>query len=376
VSRPDQPVIEVRVTRRGQAGLSLDVSLRLGCEIGVLFGPSGSGKTTLLRLISGLSTPDSGRVRLGDTTLFDSERRIDEPLRRRKIGMIFQDDRLFPHLSVAANIRYGLKGWPRAQADLRMSEVTALCGVEHLLNRWSETLSGGERQRVGLARALAPRPRLLLCDEPVSALDLVNRHALIKHLRAVQLTLAIPMIYVTHSPSEALALGSRLFLLDHGKIVAEGPPLEVLSTAGRATDGGVQWEDVRNVFPACVARQEPQRGATHLKLDDGPELIVPFFNRDPGARLLVQVRADDILVARKPIDGLSARNQIEGTIEALVRHGPEAEAVVRTGRLTWIVSLVAPAVEQLELHPGATIHMIIKSRSCHVVDNGRSTPDE
>jgi len=374
VTPPDELVIEARVTRRVHPGLSLDVSLRLGCEIGVLFGPSGSGKTTLLRLIAGLSTPDRGRIRLGDTTLFDAENHIDQPLRRRKIGMIFQDDRLFPHLSVAANIRFGLKGWPRQEAGVRMSDVTALCGVEHLLDRAPETLSGGERQRVGLARALAPRPRLLLCDEPVSALDLANRHALIEQLRAVQRTLAIPMIYVTHSPTEALALGSRLFLMEHGNIVAQGPPLDVLSTARRAPAGSIPWEDIRNVFPACVAGHVPEHGATHLKLDDGPDLIVPFFDRGSGARLLVEVRADDILLARQPLGGLSARNQIPGTVERLVRHGPEAEALIRTGGLTWIVSLVAPAVEQLDLHPQSSIHMIIKARSCHVVDNRDSSP--
>ena len=145
--------------------------------------------------------------------------------------MIFQDDCLFPHLNVAANIRFGLKGWPREQADARLAEVAALCGVEHLLERRPETLSGGERQRVGLARALAPRPRLLLCDEPVSALDLANRHALLDGLRAVQRAEGIPMLYVTHSPAEAIALGSRLFLLEEGRIVAEGPPLDVLSAA-------------------------------------------------------------------------------------------------------------------------------------------------
>ena len=145
--------------------------------------------------------------------------------------MIFQDDWLFPHLNVAANIRFGLKGWRRDEAEARLAEVAALCGVEQLLDRQPETLSGGERQRVGLARALAPRPRLLLCDEPVSALDLANRHALLERLRAVQRAVAIPMLYVTHSPAEAIALGSRLFLLEEGRIVAEGPPLDVLATS-------------------------------------------------------------------------------------------------------------------------------------------------
>ena len=179
-------VLDVHLRHRIHPGLTLEVELRLGREVGVVFGPSGAGKTSLLRLIAGLTRPDSGRVRLGDDTLFDATRGIDRRLRDRRIGMIFQDDRLFPHLSVAANIRFGLKGWRREEADARSAEVAAMCGVERLMDRSPETLSGGERQRVGLARALAPRPRLLLCDEPVSALDLTNRHAMVRRLRDVQ----------------------------------------------------------------------------------------------------------------------------------------------------------------------------------------------
>jgi len=372
VSAPTGEILDVRVLHRVHPALSLDVSLRLGREIGVVFGPSGAGKTTLLRLIAGLTTPESGHVQLEGTTLFDTLRRIDQPLRRRRIGMIFQDDCLFPHLNVAANIRFGLKAWGRDQSGARLAEVAALCGVERLLDRLPATLSGGERQRVGLARALAPRPRLLLCDEPVSALDLANRHALLERLRAAQRSEAIPMLYVTHSPAEAIALGSRLFRLEQGRITAEGPPLDVLSKARRAQAGSIAWEDVRNVFPACILGHAPEHGATHLKLDYGPELIVPFLDGSPGTRLLVEVRADDILLARQPIGGLSARNQIPCTVERVVPRGPEAEAVVRTEGLTWIVSLVAPAVEQLELRPGAAVHMIVKARSCHLIDDGDS----
>jgi molybdate transport system ATP-binding protein len=365
-----EPVLEglnVHVVRRVHASLTLDVALRLDREIGVVFGPSGAGKTTLLRLIAGLATPDAGHVRLEGAALFDAAQRINVPLRRRQVGMIFQDDWLFPHLNAAANIRFGLKDWPRDQAAVRLAEVAALCGVERLLNRQPATLSGGERQRVGLARALAPRPRLLLCDEPVSALDLANRNALIERLRDVQRTLAIPMLYVTHSPAEAIALGSRLFLLEEGRIAAEGPPLDVLSTTRNSQDGPIPLEGVRNVFAAQVVQHVPDRSATLLALDDGPELIVSFLDRPVGTRLLVEVRADDILLARAPIGGVSARNQIQGTIEQVVSHGPEAEAVVRTAGLKWIVSLVAPAVEQLELKPGSAVHMIVKARSCHLI---------
>src|SRR5271157_5446180 len=151
-------------------------------------------------------------------------RNSDEPLRLRRIGMIFQDDLLFPHLNVAANIRFGLRGASRAERQSRLAEIAALCGVEHLLDRRPSTLSGGERQRVGLARTLAPRPRILLCDEPVSALDLPNRQTLIERLRAVQNSEGIPVLYVTHSPAEAVTVGTRLFLLERGRVLAEGPP--------------------------------------------------------------------------------------------------------------------------------------------------------
>jgi molybdate transport system ATP-binding protein len=367
VSAPAREVLHVRLVRRVHADLTLDVEFSLGRETGVIFGPSGAGKTTLLRLIAGLATPDSGRVQLEEASLFDSRTKIDQPLRRRRVGMIFQDDCLFPHLNVAANIRFGLRGWNRTDADARLHEVAALCGVQDLLERRPETLSGGERQRVGLARALAPKPRLLLCDEPLSALDLASRHALCERLRAVQRALAIPLLYVTHSPSEALALGARLFLLDQGRIVADGTPLDVLSKARRSSSGTIPWEGIRNVFPGCVVDHAPNHGATRFQVEDGPVLLVPELERSPGTRLLVEVRADDIILARESIRGLSARNQIPGIIERLVPHGTEAEALVRTLGVTWFVSLVSPAAEQLELAPGSPVHLVIKARSCHVI---------
>jgi len=348
----------------------VDVSLGLGREIGIVFGASGAGKTTLLRLIAGLATPDSGHVRLDGAVLFDSEQGINQPLRRRRLGMIFQDDCLFPHLNVAANIRFGLKGWGRDQAADRLDEVANLCGVEKLMDRRPATLSGGERQRVGLARALAPRPGLLLCDEPVSALDLPNRHALIERLGAIQRAQEIPILYVTHSPSEAVALGTRLFLLDQGQVIVEGPALEILIAPGRALLSSIPWDGLRNVFPGRLVDDTPDQFASRIALDLGPTLIVPRLSHPPGTRVLLEVRADDIILARQPITGLSARNQLPGSVERIVHHGPEAEALVRTGGLTWIVSLIAPAVDQLELTAGLQVQMIVKSRSCQVSVEG------
>jgi molybdate transport system ATP-binding protein len=357
-------LLEVRLSRRIHDGLALDVGLELDAEIAVLFGPSGAGKTSLLRLITGLTRPDSGFVQLGPSVLYDSARKIDEPLRRRHIGLIFQDDLLFPHLNVADNICFGLKGQDRTTRATRLVEVSALCGVEHLLDRRPESLSGGERQRVGLARALAPRPRLLLCDEPVSAIDLPSRYQLIDRLRKVQQREQIAVLYVTHSPAEAIAIGTRLFFLDRGKLIAQGPPLDVLSSV-RGTSF-VHLEGVRNILTARVVAHSSSHGDSQIQLDAGPVLTVPLLDQPSGTPVLIEIRADDILLARGPISGLSARNVIAGAVERIVPHGTDAEVLVRTGGVTWIVSVVAAAALQLELSPGSDVHMIIKARSCHV----------
>ncbi len=368
MSEPSGDVLELNVVRRVHAGLSLAVSLGLGREIGVLFGPSGAGKTTLLRLIAGLSRPDSGYVRLGGVTLFDAARAIDVRLRERRVGMIFQDDLLFPHLDVAANIRFGLKGWARVQACARQDEIAALCGLEKLMGRRPDTLSGGERQRVGLARALAPRPRMLLCDEPVSALDASSRRALVEVIRTVQRAEDVPTLYVTHSPSEAIAIGTRLFRLEAGRIVAEGLPTEVLAAAQAELSDQSLWRDVRNVFTGRAHDSKPDDGESRVQLDGGPAIILPFFDHPAGARVALEIRSDDILLARHPVLGLSARNQIAGTVEQIITHGKSAEVVVRTGELRWIVSLVASAIGALELKPGSPVQMIIKARGCRVIE--------
>lgn len=363
------PPLSVQVSRRVHDGLTLDLSLELDDGIGVVFGPSGAGKSTLLRLVAGLARPDSGRIALGNDVLFDSERRINVPLRRRRLGMIFQDDLLFPHLTVAANIAFGLADEPPRRRAARLAEVADLCGVGRLLDRRPETLSGGERQRVGLARALAPRPRLLLCDEPVSALDLPNRWALLDGLkRIIQAAEGPPTLYVTHSPAEAIAIGTRLFLIEAGRLVAEGSPLETL--AGSRQAEFLRVEGVRNVFPGVVAEQPDDQGATRLSLDGGPSLIVPRLDLPVGAAVLTEIRGDDILLSRAPVAGLSARNQIEGRIEAIAPHGHEAEIVIRAGETRWLASMVAAATSQMALEVGQPIHMIIKARSCRATPLG------
>jgi molybdate transport system ATP-binding protein len=357
--------IDAHIVRRVHDGLTLDVDLAMGCTCGVIFGPSGAGKSTLLRLIAGLQRPEEGHVRVAGTTWFDAATKTDRPLRSRGVGMIFQDDLLFPHMSVAANIRFGLAHLRRAEADRRAGEVAEMCGVADLLARRPESLSGGERQRVGLARALAPRPRLLLCDEPVSAIDLDGRFALLDRLRQAQKSESLPVLLVTHSPAEAVAAGSVLFRLEDGRIVDRGPPLDVL--ARRFAAGSGRLDDVRNLFRGVISGHSAGRAETFISLEGGPTLVVPFAGGPEGTPATVTIRADDVLLARGPIVGLSARNVIAGRVARLVPHGGDVEVIARTGSVEWIVSVVAPAVSALGLVEGSEVHLIVKARSCHVL---------
>jgi molybdate transport system ATP-binding protein len=355
-------ILEIQLSHQIHRGLALDVSLRLQNEIGVIFGPSGAGKSTLLRLIAGLIRPDRGSIQLDQRMLFDSTIKLSVRLRNRRIGLIFQDDLLFPHLTVEGNVRFGLISWAPKEAKKRLSEVSDLCGIGPLLHRDPATLSGGERQRVGLARALAPRPRLLLCDEPVSALDRDARLLMVERIKKIQRAESIPVLYVTHSTDEAIALGDRLFLLSSGKFIDQGPPLEVLSS--RSSTETIR---TRNLFEAIIECNGLDFDATTLRIPGGPALIVPHREGRVGDRVFVAIDADEIVLGVGPVGTLSARNLIEGRVDRVVSHDQEAEVLVRTGEVIWTVSVVGSAIEALGLNPGAEVRMIIKSRSCRVL---------
>jgi len=222
--------MSVTVAIRKRLGtFSLDASFEVPAGITALFGPSGSGKTLTLRCIAGLVRPDSGRIAVGERVLFDSARRIDVPTRERRIGYLFQHYALFPHLTVAANVAYGLHRLPRAARAARVAELLRMVELEAYANRKPRELSGGQQQRVALARALAPAPDLLLLDEPFSAVDALVRAQLRSELRAIQAQTRVPMLLVTHDIAEVRQLASCVVLYDHGQILAAGPPAEVLA---------------------------------------------------------------------------------------------------------------------------------------------------
>ncbi|MET0279248.1 MAG: molybdenum ABC transporter ATP-binding protein [Pseudorhodoplanes sp.] len=213
--------------------LALDISFESGGPVTGLFGPSGAGKTTLVQIIAGLARPDRGRVALGDTILFDSRQHIDVPAHRRRIGYVFQEGRLFPHLSVRKNLDYGRWMTGIAHDEAVFGRVVAMLDIEPLLERRPGKLSGGERQRVAIGRALMMRPRLLLLDEPLASLDPARKSEIMPYLLRLRDEAGIPMVYVSHYARELKRIANVVVRLDAGRTTAVGGP-DILSRADEA----------------------------------------------------------------------------------------------------------------------------------------------
>ena len=223
--------LDVRISKRysGLHPFTLDVSFTISDEIAVTFGASGAGKTTILECISGLSAPDGGRVALGDSVLFDSAAKRNIAVRERRVGYVFQTLALFPHLTAKQNIAYGLQNLDPAERQQRIAEVLEAFCITHVKERKPAAMSGGEQQRVALARSLVTEPRILLLDEPMSALDYETKTGILADLRRWHSQHRIPVLYVTHSIDEVFAIGNRVLRLSEGNIVADGKPAEVLA---------------------------------------------------------------------------------------------------------------------------------------------------
>ena len=233
--------LEARFRKQPSPQFSLDVDFQAASGFTILFGPSGAGKTTLLDCIAGLTTPESGRIAIGDRVWFDSAQRANLAVAKRRVGYVLQTLALFPHLTVEQNVEYGLAHLPQAERRKRSSAILQAFRIADLAQRNAREISGGESQRAALARTLVTDPAVLLLDEPLAALDAATKSNIIDDLRTWNRAHRIPILYVTHSREEVFALGERVLVLDAGRIVAQGTPHEVMSAPlagdGRATRG-------------------------------------------------------------------------------------------------------------------------------------------
>lgn len=349
----------------GSPSFLLDVKIDAPPGITILFGASGAGKTTLLDCLAGLARPEEGRISLGDAVLFDSAVRTDVPPQHRHVAYVFQTLALFPHLTVEQNVGYGLAHLASVERRARTLEILESFRVAHLFERKPGEISGGERQRVALARSLVTSPRLLLLDEPLSALDAAVKSALIADLRAWNAARCIPILYVTHSRDEVFALGERVVALENGRIIAEGTPQEVLEAPRR--ERLAQLAGFENFFDAQIVELHEAQGTmlAHLGVG-GAELEIPLGHAHAGDRVRLAIRAGDILLATEPPRGLSARNILPGKLVALETRGTIASAVVDCGA-PFTAHLTPGACRALGLAPGLPVWLIVKTHSCHLV---------
>jgi molybdate transport system ATP-binding protein len=350
-------------------GFSLDVEFSAAPGFTVLFGPSGSGKTTLLDCIAGLTTPGAGRIVAGERVLFDADARVNIPVAKRGVGYVFQDLALFPHLTVEQNAEYGMAHLPRSERKKQAAAMLQEFRIDHLRQRRPAEISGGERQRVALARALLTDPRVLLLDEPLAALDAMTKAKIIDDLRRWNQAHGIPILYVTHSRDEVMALGERVIVLQDGHIIARGTPHQVLTAPHQETVA--QLAGFENIFDATVWLVHEDRGTMTCRLPGGQAgvfvlLETPLIRAEQGSHVRVGVRAGDILLAiTKPI-GLSARNVIAGQLLSLERRDMMISARVNCG-VEMEVHLTLASRDALHLMPGAEVWLVIKTYSCHLM---------
>jgi molybdate transport system ATP-binding protein len=354
-------MLEVAVSkRRGGFGLAAEFAAPIPGVIAV-FGRSGSGKTTLVNLVCGLLAPDEGRVRLGNEVLCDTRAGIAVPVERRRIGYVFQDARLFPHLSVAGNLRYGERRAAAAARVVGFEEVVSLLGLGSLLGRRPWQLSGGERQRVSLGRALLSQPRLLLLDEPMASLDVARREEVLPYLEALRDRFSIPMLYVSHQFEEVLRLATHLVLLDAGRVLAQGSVDEMsLRPELRSIVGP---DLVGAVVEGVVTRLDAEHGSAELAVGRGT-LQVGVRGVAVGARVRLQLLARDIILATQPVQGLSVRNALASTVTA-IEDDDYGAALVRcdVGGATVLARITDNARRALDLQPGDAVWALVKAVS-------------
>jgi molybdate transport system ATP-binding protein len=354
-------MLQVAVLKR-RPGFSLEATFAAPTPgIIALFGRSGSGKTTLINIISGLALADGGDIRLDDEVLTDTRAGVAVPVERRRIGYVFQDARLFPHLSVAGNLRYGEKRSRAAPQTIGFEEVVALLGLAQLLKRRPRELSGGERQRVALGRALLSQPRLLLLDEPLASIDVARREEVLPYLEALRDQLAIPMVYVSHQFDEVLRLATHVVLLEAGKVLAQGPVNEV--SLRPELQSVVGPDLVGAVLEGVVVRLDRDTGSADLAVGTGT-LQVSLRDVPVGSRVRLQLLARDVILATQPVQGLSVRNALASTVTTISNDDYGAVLVrLDVGGETVLARITQNAQRALNLRPGDAVWTLVKAVS-------------
>jgi len=351
-------VLEVDIEHRFTA-FELDTHFRSGRGLTALFGRSGAGKTSVVNAIAGLIRPERGRIVIDGEVLLDTERGVHTPTHRRRVGYVFQEGRLFPHLTVRQNLVFGCWFAPHGPASTRLDDVVELLGIGPLLDRRPGRLSGGEKQRVAIGRALLAYPRLLLMDEPLASLDARRKDEILPYLERLRDQASVPIVYVSHSIAEVTRLATTVVLMSDGRVRAVGPVQEVMGRAdlyplvGRFEAGAV--------LAARVARYDSRWRLTELAGSFGT-LVIPRLDAPVGAALRLRIRARDVILAVTAPAGISALNVLSARVEALVPIEEGAlEVQLRTGNERLLARVTRRSGETLGLAPGRDVFALIKT---------------
>ena len=365
-------MLEVEVEKRLPG---FDLSIAFSSEtagVTAVFGRSGAGKTTLVNMLAGLVRPDRGRIVLNDRTLFSSRDRVNLPPERRRLGYVFQEGRLFPHLSVRGNLLYGFRRVVAAERLVEPDQVIALLDLGHLMERRPGGLSGGEKQRVALGRALLASPRLLLMDEPLASLDQARKDEVLPFIERLRDELAVPVVYVSHAMDEIIRLADTLVLISDGKAAAVGTVEELTSRldlrplTGRYEAGAV--------LEARVAGHDLVFALTELAFAGG-RLRVPRLDLAIGTHIRVRIRARDVALALAPPENTSILNVFPATVQEIGQDvGPQVDLLLDLGGAALWARITARSRHELGLEEGARVHAMIKAVALDRYALGRGAP--
>ena len=353
-------MLEVDIAAR-RGAFAVHAAFASDASIVALFGRSGAGKSTMVNAIAGILRPERGRIAVGGRVLFDSAAGIDVPPERRRVGYVFQDALLFPHLSVRANLAFGESLTPAAERFVHHDRVLELLGLRSLLERGTRDLSGGEKQRVAIGRALLTSPRILLMDEPLASLDAPRKAEILQYVELLRDELRLPIVYVSHAIEEVTRLADHLVLVSDGRTVAQGPATQVLARpelrplTGRYEAGAV--------IDTRVARHDEVFGLTVLAFADG-ELLLPNVDALIGEPVRARIRARDVSIAIERPRGLSVQNVLESTIVDLSEEfGAIVDVELRVGSTPLTARITRKAAIELGLAPGKRVYALVKAVS-------------
>lgn len=341
--------------------LDADFSFPGGCT--ALFGVSGSGKTTVARLIAGIDRPDRGRIEVDDHVLVDTEARIWEPIHKRRVGLVFQDGQLLPHLNARQNLAYGRYFAPSGTKGVSFDEVVDLLGIGHLLAAYPATLSGGERQRIAIGRALLADPRILVMDEPLASLDGERKHEILPFIERLRDEVGLPIVYVSHAVEEVARLANLVVRLADGRVIAQGTPAEVFAT--RLPEASADRLEAISFLSGPVVREIPEFGISIVAHPAG-EIAIPALLGGNTGSLRVAIQAANVSLATEKPRNLSVRTVLSGRVQAVAADNPGPSGLVTVelqGGDRLAASVTRYAIADLGLAPGREVYALVKAVS-------------